>query len=108
MPAQVPLFYWNGLKDAKGDKLQKAHYSAGACSGAPEGTITIYARDYARFSKVVRACFVVENDSDPMTDYFDSDRIRVTPAHPLYPRVQAAQADQDAHHQARMAKRGAR
>lgn len=101
---QAPLFYWNGLKDAKADKLQKAWYSLGNTIGAPEGTITIYARDYARFSALVRGCFVVENDTDTMTDYFDSDRIRVTPSHPLYAQVRGAWEAQEAHR----AKRAAR
>lgn len=86
----APRFYWNGIKDAKGAKLQRAHYNAGPYSRLPEGTITIYARDYTRFSDKVRACFVVENDSDMMTDYFETDRIRVIPSHPLYPEVKAA------------------
>lgn len=108
----APLFYWNGIKDAKGDKLQKAWYSTGKLTGHPDGTITIYARDYDRFSAKVRACFKVENDTDIQTDYFDSDSIRVIPSHPLYPQVQAAAAAQDAHREARAAKwaakRGAR
>lgn len=92
-----PRFYWNGLKDDKGAKLQKAYYSAGEYRGMPDGTITIYARDYNRFSDKVRAAFAVQNDSDIQTDYFDNDRIRVIPAHPLYPQVQAALAAQEAH-----------
>ena len=86
----APLFYWNGIKDAKGDKLQKAHYSMGQLRNHPEGSITIYARDYCRFSSKVNACFAVQNDSDMMVDYFESDRIRVIPAHPLYTAVKAA------------------
>jgi hypothetical protein len=104
LPDQVPLFYWNGLKDAKGAKLQKAYFSAGNYGGFPEGTIAIYARDYARFSALVRACFAVENDSDLMTDYFASDTIRVAPSHPLYPQVKAAHEAQEAYR----AKRAAR
>lgn len=108
MPAQLPRFYWNGLKDDKAAKLQKAWYSKGQLTNAPEGTISIYARDYERFSALVRACFVVENDTDAMTDYFDSDRIRVTPSHPLYAQVHAAWEAQEAHREQRAAKREAR
>ena len=104
----APIFYWNGIKDSKGDKLQKAWYSTGKLTRHPEGTITIYARDYARFSAKVRACFVVQNDTDTMTDYFDSDSIRVIPSHPLYAHVAAAAAAQDAHREAHSAKRAAK
>lgn len=86
----APVFYWNGIKDAKGAKLQKCYYSEGPFTNYPEGTITIYARDYGRFSAKVAECFRVENDTDTQVDYFDSDKIRVSPAHPLYPQVKAA------------------
>lgn len=85
-----PLFYWNGIKDAKGAKLQRVFYSTGALRSYPAGTITIYGRDYEGFSAKVCECFAVQNDSDTMTDYFEKDRIRVTPSHPLYAAVLAA------------------
>lgn len=40
--------------------------------------------------------FTVENDSDPMTDYFENDSIRVAPTHPLYAAVNAAWEAQEA------------
>ncbi|MBN7138972.1 hypothetical protein A7A76_07675 [Lysobacter enzymogenes] len=91
----APRFYWNGIKDAKGAKLQRAYYSdmgpRPSVSGKyPAHTISIYARDYERFSALVRSHFVVENNSDGMTDYFENDSIRVVPSHPLYPQVKAA------------------
>lgn len=101
----APLFYWNGIKDAKGEKLQRCWYSASSMLDKPEGTITIYARDYARFSDLVRSCFAVQNDTDIMVDYFDNDRIRVIPAHPLYPQVRAAMDACKAHSDKRAAKR---
>lgn len=82
-------FFYNGIK-ANGGKLQRCFYSEGALRHSPEGTITIYARDYSRFSAEVRAAFVVENNSDGMTDYFETDSIRVEPTHPLYDLVAAA------------------
>lgn len=85
-----PVFYWNGIKDAKGAKLQRCGYSGGEYRGLPDGTITIHARGYTRFSGKVRACFAVQNDSDLQADYFDNDWIRVIPTHPLYPQVKAA------------------
>jgi hypothetical protein len=91
-----PVFYWNGIKDAKKQPLQRAHYSMGQLINFPEGTITIYARDYDGFSSKVRACFSVENDTDTQVDYFDKDCIRVIPAHPLYPAAKAAHDAQQA------------
>jgi hypothetical protein len=99
-------FYWNGIKDAKDAKLQKAGYSAGSLRSSPEGTITIYARHYQRFSAAVRAQFFVENGTDTQSDYFENDRIRVTPDHPLYGQVVAAFEAQELHNAKRLAKRG--
>lgn len=96
-------FYWNGIKE-NGGKLQRAHYSRGGLANHPEGTITIYARDYGPFSAEVRQAFKVENDTDIMTDYFDKDTIRVEPAHPLYQQVKTAHDAQRAHSAKREAK----
>lgn len=79
-----PVFYYNGIKDQKGAKLQKCFYSSGELRSYPPGTITIYARDYCSFSPAVRVCFAVQNETDTQVDYFDQDKIRVIPAHPLY------------------------
>ena len=96
-------FFYNGIK-SNGGKLQKAHYTVGNLGERyPENTITIYARDYSRFCADVRANFTVHNDTDSMTDYFDSDRIRVTPDHPLYAQVMVAVQAQEAHSKKRQA-----
>lgn len=97
-----PLFYWNGIKDAKGQKLQPCWYSG----GQPGEAITIYATKYRDFSAAVRACFKVENNSDLMTDYFEQDRILVIPEHPLYAKVMEALEAQEAHRDKVRAKRG--
>lgn len=96
-----PVFFWNGIKDAKGGKLQRAHYSMGQLINYPAGTITIYGRDYSGFSKKVRECFAVQNDTDTQVDYFDNDSIRVIPQHPLYAAVKAAHDAQQARYAAR-------
>lgn len=101
----APLFYWNGIKDAKGEKLQRAWYSDGELISYPAGTITIYARDYGRFSKLVHECFSVKNDTDTMTDYFDKDTIRVIPSHPLYPAVKVAMQAMKDHQSRRIGRR---
>ena len=86
-------FYYNGIKE-NGEKLQKAHYSMGGYTNLPNDTITIYNREYIRFSAEIRESFKVENDSDSMTDYFCKDRIRVLPDHALYAEVLAAYVKQ--------------
>ena len=98
-------FYWNGVKE-DGGKLQGCHYSDGQLINHPAGTITIYGKRYRGFSAGVQAAFIVENDTDMMTDYFEDDRIRVEPSHPLYPAVKAALDAQRAHH-ARLSERRA-
>jgi len=102
--SEPPVFFWNGIKDAKGAKLQKAHYSDGPLRSLPAGTITIYARDYGGFSDKVRDCFDVENDTDTQVDYFCKDTIRVIPAHPLHPAVKAALDAQKARYAAKYGK----
>lgn len=97
-------FFYNGIK-ANGGKLQGAHYSTGRLIGHPEGTITIYARNYRRFTAEVHEVFEVQNDSDIMTDYFEGDRIRVAVDHPLYAAVLAAVKASEAHRAKMEAKR---
>ena len=93
-------FFWNGIKEGKG-RLVRCTYSDGQLLDHPAGTITIYARDYGsagHFGPAVRAAFDVKNDSDSMTDYFETDRIRVVPTHPLYGKVVAAMAARRVHY----------
>jgi len=104
-------FLWNGIK-VNGGKLQKASFSMpgsyAAWSGLPDGTVTIYAKNYRRFSAEICKAFDVQNDSDGMTDYFETDRIRVKPDHPLYAQVVAAVKASDEHHAKLQAKRDER
>lgn len=101
------LFYYNGIKDKKGEKLQKCSYSSSSLRGYPAGSVSIYARDYGGFSAKVRECFAIKNNSDYQVDYFDKDSIVVIPAHPLYPAVKAAMLDADAKWDAKRARRAA-
>jgi hypothetical protein len=66
---------YNGIK--VDGKLYKAWYSDTATVDMPTGTITIYGKNYISFPDIPD--LEVENDSDIMTDYFENDRIRVTP-----------------------------
>ena len=80
-------FFYNGIKASDG-KLQRCWYSDAQLLHHPTGTITIYAR--GSFTKEVSDEFVVTNDSDLMTDYFEHDRIRVEPDDMHYAKVKGA------------------
>lgn len=88
-PKPVLTFIKSGIK-VDGGKVQRVDYSDGELLHYPKGTITVYARPRVRFSQEVREAFVVENNSDMREDYFEWDRIRVVPTHPLYAAVKAA------------------
>lgn len=103
---KAPIFYYNGIRDEKGAKLQKAGYGKADLARYPADTITIYANGYRDFSPLVHACFEVENKSDAMIDYFEKDMIRVVPQHPLYPQVLAAFEKQQAASAAKAQRRG--
>jgi hypothetical protein len=90
-------FLWNGIKVDNG-KLQRGSYSRGTLIGYPKGTITIYAKTYSGFSAAVWEAFNVQNDSDCMTDYFETDRICVCPDHPLYAEVANAAKAAESHY----------
>lgn len=75
-------FLWNGIR--VDGTFYKGHYST--CpytkeSSLPEDTITIYME---RSNTPRFAGAVVENDSDPMTDYFTTDTVRVFPGSELH------------------------
>ncbi|MEN6534239.1 MAG: hypothetical protein ABFD89_11295 [Bryobacteraceae bacterium] len=98
-------FFWNGIKGTDG-RLQKVSYSKGALIHYPNpDIITIYAQGYRPFSSEVERELTVTNASDPITDYFAADIIRVMPDHPLYARVAEAHAKQEAHYAKRFEKR---
>lgn len=80
-------FFYNGIKLNGENKLLKCFYSIDNSTAESGPCVTIYARDY---SDLPRDVFPVENDTDIYTDYFDSDRATLTPAHPLYKYARAA------------------
>lgn len=112
-PPEVPAdhglrFFWNGIKTKSG-KLERCSYSKGALINHPnEEIITIYAKDYNSFSADIRACFHVTNDSDGYSDYYDNDKLRLLPNHPLYPQVIMAFAAQEEYYAKVQAKREAK
>lgn len=95
-------FVWNGIR--VGGKLHRAFYSDGELRNHPAGTLTIYARDYGPLPRIDG--LNVQNDSDSMTDYFETDRIRVTPGNLHYRAVLAALGMAQAHRDRMNAKRG--
>jgi hypothetical protein len=100
---QSVKFMWNGIK--VDGVLYLGWYSASTLKNCPEGTITIYARNYHHFPKI--GCLTIENGSDSMTDYFEEDRIRVNPGNPWYPSVLEAFNKAEAHFAKRAKKREA-
>ncbi|AAF83503.1 hypothetical protein XFUD_02910 [Xylella fastidiosa] len=87
---KAPLFYFNGIRDAKGGELQRANYSYEKPHDRDNSAIRVIATHYTRFSPLVHTCFEVYNSTDVMTDYFDNDKFTVATTHPLYPHVKAA------------------
>lgn len=59
-------------------------YSESATYGMPEGTITIYARNYG---KELPTELNPTNDTDSMTDYFDTDKARIAPSNKYYAEI---------------------
>lgn len=87
-------FMYNGLK--LNGKLYKGWYSKGTYteqSKIPANTITIYAKDYERFPKIEG--LTIQNNTDTMTDYFENDKIRVTPNSEFYQQVYEAWEKQE-------------
>ena len=96
-------FMWNGIK--VDGTLYRAHYSIGpytSNSGLPDGTITVYAKDYRSFPQIEG--LQIENDSDIMTDYFETDRLRIYPGNKYYNDAKAAYEKMNAHNEKRFAK----
>ena len=68
----------------EGKNKVRVHYSRGGLRNYPDGTITIYAKDYG--ARLPKGLFP-KNDTDIMTDYFDKDKARVTPSNKHYPSI---------------------
>lgn len=77
-------FFYNGVK--VDGILYRGWYSMGPyndTSQLPEGTITMYAKEYSTdFPKLEGAA--VENNSDPQIDYIEKDTMRIFPDSPYY------------------------
>lgn len=81
---------WTPSEDRKSWDFHGCHYSP-TIKGEAVESITIYANGYVQHIPTGYG-FGVQNDSDSMTDYFETDRARIYPDHPLFLFVAAAAA----------------
>ena len=81
-------FFWNGIKINGENKLIRCFYSLDNSARQSGPCVTIYAKGYG--AELPRDLFSVKNETDSMTDYFDTDSATLTPAHPLYKYARAA------------------
>lgn len=96
-------FMWNGIK--VDGRLYRAWYSDSKLIGDyPDGTITIYGKDYKSFPQILG--LTAQNDTDIMTDYFEKDRIRVTPDNHHYPAICEAMKKAKEHNKKLWERRG--
>lgn len=97
MNEQAIKYFWNGIKaqGVNGGKLLKGHYTE------QDGIITLYAWNYGGF----RGVQGVINNSDIMTDYFESDRVRFDRSSPQWAEVLAAYTLQEQKTIARLEKK---
>ena len=74
----------------KGIKLNgeyfPCHYSSSKCN--INGNATIYIKSYKRLPDEAYKELQVVNESDTMTDYFERDRIRISPMSEHFNRVE--------------------
>jgi len=91
-------YMWNGIK--VDGKLYKCWYSFSVHSYENDNDphMTIHSDSCAsRFPSEVHELFEVRNNTDSMTDYFESDSIRIDRTHPEWERVAAAHIKQEIH-----------
>jgi hypothetical protein len=89
-------FMYNGIK--LDGKLYKASYGKGEYRNVngsiiAQTGITIYARDYISFPKIEG--LTIKNESDSMTDYFETDRIYVLPSNKYWNEINLAWEKQE-------------
>jgi len=76
-------FFFNGVKID--GILFRVSYSIGPYNEVcklPKGTITLYEKDYKDFPRIEG--MTVVNDSDPVSDYIEKDKILIYPNSPFY------------------------
>ena len=75
----------------KGMKVNGEYFPAwySPASSNRNGHATIYIKNYKRLPDCASEIFHVENNTDSMTDYFEDDRIRLTPENPFFKQAEA-------------------
>ena len=75
----------------KGIKLDGEYFSAfySSSSNNLNGNATIYIKSYEPLPDEAYKLLQVENNSDMQTDYFEKDRIRISPDSPYFDKVEA-------------------
>ncbi|MDG4871687.1 hypothetical protein, partial [Xylella fastidiosa] len=87
---QAPLFFRNGIKDAKGEELQPVFYTEAPLIVNSEKGIFIHAISEAGFSPLLLDCFKALDIGYVVKGYSRDRLIHVHPFHPLYLHVKAA------------------
>lgn len=97
-------FVWNGIK-INGEFFKCSYYGGPytAASGLPADAITMYAENCKSIPRV--AGLTIENDTDIMTDYFETDRIRILPGSPFYQEAKKAMVAHEIHYTKMQVKR---
>lgn len=87
-PTTSIKFFWNGIKLNGNSQLIKCSYSLDNHRDVTEPCVTMMAERYG--AVLPKDIFTVNNDSDPYTEYHDTDSATLTASHPLYPYARAA------------------
>lgn len=99
---QTIKIYYNGFRIGDSKELVKAYI--GLCENGE--TISMYARDYGKLPSGYG--FNIVNETDCMTDYFESDHARVGKDHPLFKFLRYAALKDEATFAKRMLKKGSK
>jgi len=98
-------FLYNGVKID--GILYKCRYSIGPYNEAsklPVGTVTLRAKSYSTdFPKIAGA--IIQNNSDPLSDYHEKDTMRIFPDSPYYKDAIAAYEKAEAKNKAQIQKK---
>lgn len=75
----------------KGIKIDGLYFPVfySSSKGNCNGNATIYIKSYKSLPAEAYKALNVENNTDMITDYFERDRIRISPSHELFNQVEA-------------------
>jgi len=98
-------FLYNGVKID--GVLYKCRYSIGPYNEAsklPVGTVTLRAKSYSTdFPEIAGS--IIQNNSDPLSDYHEKDTMRIFPDSPYFKEAMAAYEKAEAKNKARLKKK---